>query len=69
MMHSQINVLIFSGEVRDTIDDELFQRKFVKDRFPHKTLRVAPTWEYDIASDDRSSKNIESVVIVRNSPL
>jgi hypothetical protein len=69
MMHSQINVVIFSGEVRDRIDVELSQSKFVKDRFSLNSLLVAPTREYDIAFEDRSSNNIEPVAIVRNSPL
>jgi hypothetical protein len=69
MMHSLINVVIFSGEVPDTINVELSQSKFVKDRFSLKSLFVAPTREYGIALDDRSGNNMEPVAIVRSSPL
>jgi hypothetical protein len=66
MMYSLINVVIFDGEIGDTVDSELPQSIFVDDMFPCNGFLVAPTREFD---PGRGSKSIESIGIVHNLPL
>ena len=66
MMHSLINIVIFSGKIRDTLDHELLQIKFVNDIFPCNGFPVAPTREFDRG---RGGKSVKFIGIMHDSPL